>query len=314
MTEPTEDFPLLADLAADLAQSVVLRYRVGYDEALAVIRADWSRRPALLDAASKATGIAEVKRTRVYDDAAAAIKKDIYYRLRRYRSEQDATGQAIAALADLKAGSPQAQRAAAIRAVTGAHVSTAERLPHLAEFFERLVAMVGVPETIVDAGCGVLPLLVPFDAEMRAIREYWALDIDRAAVGAMREYARLRADDRLRPLAWSLAQDWSAAHDAGLPARSELGMLLKVVPVIARQSAGLLTVLAGTPAERLVVSGSRLAMAKHRDIERRETHILRRFFADNGLRELGSFRTPDEVVFLVERAGASDRPVPASAS
>jgi len=56
----------------------------------------------------------------------------------------------------------------------------------------------------------------------------------------------------------------------GLPARCDLGLLLKVVPVVRRQSPELLPVLAAIPADRLVISGCRNAMAKRRDIERRE--------------------------------------------
>lgn len=302
MTEPPALLPLLAKLAEDLADQVVHRYRVSRDEATSAIIADWSCRLALLDVAAKATGLEQVKRTRVYREAAAAVKKDLYYSLRRYHPEHAAADAGLAMLARLDASSPASEQVAAIDKVAREHVSTAERLPHLAEFFDRLIAMVGVPETIVDVGCGMFPLVVPLDGVMRATREYWALEKDQAVVAAMREYARLRADDRVRPLEWGLALGWTAAHNAGLPERSDVGLLLKVVPVVARQSSTLLAVLTRTPAERLVISGSRVAMAKRLDIERRETHILQRFFADHELIELGSFKTPDEVVFLVRRS------------
>lgn len=109
----------------------------------------------------------------------------------------------------------------------------------------------------------------------------------------------------MHPVEWSLNQGWAAAHDAGLPRRSDVAFLLKIMPLIARQSSTLLRGLAQTPAERLVISGSRVAMTRHQDIEGRETRILRRFFADQALRELGRFRTPDEVVFLVHRRQAA---------
>lgn len=301
MDDPPLHPPLLVRLADDLAGSIVQRYRVSHDEAIAAILAEWSGRPALLDAARQAAGPDQVKRMRVYRDAAAAVKKDLYYNLRRYRRGPNEKDHGIAALARLDADSPAAEKAAAMNQVVSGHVSTAERLPHLSEFFERLIAMIDVPETVVDVGCGVFPILVPLDGAMHATREYWALEQDQAAVAAVREYARLRGDDRVRPIGWNLAQGWAAAHDAGLPESCEVGLLLKVVPVIARQSAGLVADLAQTPAERLVVSGSRIAMAKRQDIARRETRILRRFFDDHKLTELDSFMTEDEVVFLVQR-------------
>jgi Ribosomal RNA methyltransferase (FmrO) len=294
--------PLLAELADDLAQSIVHRYQVDHAEAVTAILAEWSRRPDLLDVAGKVTRPEEVKRTRVYRDAAVAVKKDLYYRLRRYRPDLATVDRGVAALSRQAPRSSAGEMEAVIREVAAGHVSTAERMPHLTEFFERLVAMTGVPETIVDVGCGVLPVLVPLDSTMRGTREYWALDNDRTAIGAVREYVRVRADNRVRPVEWSVNQGWAAAHDSGLPGLSEVGFLLKVVPVVARQSSALLGVLAQTPAERLVISGSRVSMVKRQDIDRRETRLLRRFFKDYGLSELGSFRTPDEVVFLVQRA------------
>lgn len=292
---------LLGELAEDLADTVVRRYQIGHDEAVAAIFDEWSRRPALLEAAEKASKPEDVKRTRAYRDAAATVKKNIYYRLRRYRPDVTTEHGTLQALADLEAGSSSAQRDAAARDVAAGHVSTAERLPHLTEFFQRLIAMAGAPKTLVDVGCGVLPMLAPLDDSMRVTLEYWALDKDQAAMRAVNEYARIRADGRVRPIEWDLTQGWAAAHEAGLPNSSELGLLLKVVPVVARRSKADLAVLSQTPAERLVVSGSRIAMAKRQEIERRETRILRQFFADYGLAEIDSFRTPDEVVFLVQR-------------
>jgi len=293
---------LLAQLADDLADAVVRRYRLDRSETLAAIRAEFSRRPALLDAAEKAIGLDDIKRMRVYRDAAQTVKKDLYYRLRQYRRKPSVADQELPDLTQLTAGSAASERLETIQRAAREHVSTSERLPHLPEFFEQLLSMVGVPETIVDVGCGVLPILAPLDGTGLATREYWALDKDREAMTAVRAYARLRADGRVRPLEWSLSEGWARAHDAGLPRRCDVGLLLKVVPVVARRSSALLTVLAATPADRLVISGSTLAMAKHQNIERRETRVLRSFIAAYGLLELDSFRTPDEIVFLVERA------------
>ena len=75
------------------------------------------------------------------------------------------------------------------------------------------------------------------------VREYWALDKDPRAIAAAREYARVRADKRLRPVQWNIADGWQAVFAAGLPARCDLGLLLKVVPVVGRQSPELLRVL-----------------------------------------------------------------------
>jgi 16S rRNA (guanine(1405)-N(7))-methyltransferase len=181
--------------------------------------------------------------------------------------------------------------------IIAAHVSTAERSAHMEEFLAALTGAVGSVGSVVDVGCGVLPLVYPLDG----VDAYWALDRDREAVGAVSEYARIRADGRLRPVVWDLADGWAALHAGGLPKRCDVALLLKVVPVVARQSPHLLATLAAVPADVLVISGSRVAMAKRQDIERRETQVLQRFCTAYGLVERARFRTPDEFCVVVSR-------------
>ena len=301
MTNPPPPDELLAQLAADLADQVARRYRIDPADAVALILADWQGQPRLVAAAARAAAPGDVLRLRIYRDAAAAAKRDIYYRLRRYRAAETAFDDAVQALAGLAPGSPRHLITERVTAVAAAHVSTAERLPHLDGFVAALTAAAGAFETVVDAGCGVLPLLFPLDAPACAgVREYWALDKDPRAIAAAREYARIRADQRLRPVQWNIADGWQAVFAAGL-ARCDLGLLLKVVPVVGRQSPELLRVLAAIPADRLVISGCRSAMTKRRDIERRETRELQRFCAEHALTEIGRFRTADEICLVVER-------------
>ena len=293
---------LLAWLAADLADQVVQHYRITPADAVAMILADWQARPRLVAAAASANSPGDVRRLRVYRDAAAATKRDVYHRLRRYRAAGTAFDDAVQALAGLPPGSLPNLVTELVTAVAAAHVSTAERLPHLDEFVAELTVVTGAVETVVDAGCGVLPLLFPLDPPAgHGVREYWALDKDSRAITALREYARVRADQRIRPLQWNIADGWQAAFAAGLPARCDLGLLLKVVPAVRRQAPGLLRTLAAIPADRLVISGCRTAMAKRRDIERRETRELQRFCAEHALTEIGRFRTADEICLVVQR-------------
>jgi Ribosomal RNA methyltransferase (FmrO) len=293
---------LLARLAADFADQVVQHYRISRADAVAMILADWQRQPRLVTAAASAKSPGEVRRLRIYQDAAAATKRDVYHRLRRYLAVDTSFDDAVRALAGLAPGSLPNMIAGLVTAVAAAHVSTAERLPHLDEFVAGLTAVTGAVETVVDAGCGVLPLLFPLDSPAgTGVREYWALDKDSRAITALREYARVRADQRIRPVQWNIADGWQAAFAAGLPARCDLGLLLKVVPVVRRQAPALLQVLAAMPADRLVISGSRTAMVKRRDIERRETRELQRFCAEHALTEIGRFRTADEICLVVQR-------------
>jgi 16S rRNA (guanine(1405)-N(7))-methyltransferase len=285
------DDSLFDELVGALADEVVRRYRIDRAAAVDAIAKSWTERPRLVAVIAASGSLDEVRRTRVYQDAAAAAKRDIYHRLRRYRSGS------FERLASLSAGASGEVLASRVAEIIAAHVSTAERSTHLDEFLAALTAAVGPVRSVVDVGCGVLPLVYPLDG----VDSYWALDRDRDAVGAVEDFARIRADGRLRPVVWDLADGWPRLFGGGLPRRCDVALLLKVVPVVARQSPHLLATLAAAPADLLVISGSRIAMAKRQDIERRETQVLQRFCTEYGLVERARFHTPDEICLVVER-------------
>jgi 16S rRNA (guanine(1405)-N(7))-methyltransferase len=292
---------LLAELADEFAGHVAQQYRIDREAARGMILDDWRRQPRLIAVAAQVRSAGELRRLRVYRDAAAATKRDIYYRLRRYRAEPTSFDEALRELAGISPATAPELVSARFAALAAAHASTAERLPHAEEFLAVLAGVMRGCGTVVDVGTGVLPLLFPpaLLADY-GVTGYWALDKDPYAFDAIREYVRISGEQRIRPTLWNLADGWGALRSAGLPQTCDLGLLLKVVPVVARQSPDLLPVLAAIPARRLLISGSRTAMAKRQDIERRESRVLRRFCADHGLRELAEFRTPDEFFLLVE--------------
>jgi Ribosomal RNA methyltransferase (FmrO) len=302
VAEDTQPGDLLTELAADLAGQVARRYRVGRAEATWMIVEDWRRQPGLIAAIAAAGSAEQARRLKVYRDAATAAKRGIYSRLRRYWPTPACFTDALATLATLAPGADPSGPDEALLTLAAAHVSTAERLPHREEFLALLTARMGGGQIVVDVGSGVFPLIFPAGWLGRAgVRQYWALDKDPHAQAALGECVRLRADPELRPLTWNFAAGWEPLHAAGLPRRCDVGLLLKVVPVVARQSPALLTVLAATPADRLLISCSRVAMAKRLDIERRELRTITAFCRSFGFTKCDEFRTADEVCVVVTR-------------
>ncbi|GAA2961367.1 hypothetical protein [Actinokineospora diospyrosa] len=282
----------MRSVAADLAGDIVRRYRIEHDQAVDMVVESFGRNRALVTAIADADSVDKVKRLRVYRDAATAAKKEIYHHLRRYRPAESSATEAVDRLVDLP---PDVSLADAVQAVVAGHISTAERLGNLDSFFSQLFDHIGTPDTILDVGCGVLPLVFPLDDP--PVSQLWAVDTDPEAIRAVSAYAR--TDARIHPVRWDLTEDWPALTAQGLPPRVDVALVLKVLPVVARRAPNALEVLARTPADLLVFSGSRTAMAKRQDIERRETGVLRRFFADHGFTEVGEFRTEDEVCLVV---------------
>jgi 16S rRNA (guanine(1405)-N(7))-methyltransferase len=78
-----------------------------------------------------------------------------------------------------------------------------------------------------------------------------------------------------------------------------LALIMKVVPVVCRQQRELLSVLAETPADTWLLTGSRIALAKRRSIERREKRVLEEFVSLAGRTVKHEFVVEEEFAWVV---------------
>jgi len=303
-----EDSPaakVVSQLAIELAKTVAKRYRIEVDTACAQIMEAWAEERALWQQAAQEQDPARLARTRAYKQAADRAKTKIYYHLRRYRQDEPGLHDATARLRELAAAevaTSDPQALAARDAVVASHVSTRERLEDLPAFWAALFAAVPEPTSILDLGCGVMPLLYPFEGLGQATTTYLALDRDAVAVDLVHAWSALVGATRLRAQRWSLAEGFAGVTGPEKGGGFALALALKLVPVIARQERELLPVLASVPARRLLVTGAKQAMVKRRSIDRREEKVLRSFAEDHGLTVVATLDTPSELGLLLERA------------
>jgi len=135
---------------------------------------------------------------------------------------------------------------AACRHVLGQHSSTRERLPILERFYPAVFGVTGRPGSILDLGCGLNPLALPWLDLSPGIR-YIALDIDAARIRFLNRYLALAG---LEPLA--RCQD-ILVRPPDDPA--DLALLLKMSPSLERQEpGGTLRLLEGLRTRFVVVS------------------------------------------------------------
>lgn len=117
----------------------------------------------------------------------------------------------------------------ACRRVMELHSSTRERLPILDRFYPEILENTGQPGSILDLGCGLNPLALPW-MDLPAGAPYIAIDIDTARVEFLNGYLALAG---LEPLA--RCQD-VLAHPPDDPA--DVALLLKMSPSLERQEPG----------------------------------------------------------------------------
>jgi 16S rRNA (guanine(1405)-N(7))-methyltransferase len=118
---------------------------------------------------------------------------------------------------------------ATCRQVLGSHSSTRERLPVLDRFYPPIFRITGQPTSILDLGCGLNPLALPWMALEPGAR-YIAVDIDAERIQFLNRYLGLAG---LEPLA--RCQDVLA-----LPPDDavDVALLLKLSPTLERLEQG----------------------------------------------------------------------------
>jgi len=115
------------------------------------------------------------------------------------------------------------------RQVLASHSSTRERLPLLEHFYPAIWQVTGLPYSILDPGCGLNPLALPWMA-LPDLTRYIALDIDGARVDFLDRFLVLAG---LPPLA--RCQDLLVEPPAD---RADVALLLKMSPSLERQQEG----------------------------------------------------------------------------
>jgi 16S rRNA (guanine(1405)-N(7))-methyltransferase len=247
--------------------------------------ADTIRRVAARELAHHGSAKAAVKATkRRLHQVYAAFEEEIDYDA-AYRMLKTA----------YSAGAGQGIRAACGE-IMARHASTRERLPILDRFYEGILAVTGVPASILDLGCGLNPLSLPWMGPH--LESYVALDIDARRIAFLNRYLQLAG---LQPLA--RCQDVLVRPPED---QADLALLLKTSPSLERQEPGAtLRLLDGLRVRFVAVSFSVKSLGGRE--KGMQDHYHEQFMAMSRERRWPVERLvlDTELVFLIDKAPAA---------
>ena len=169
-----------------------------------------------------------VLRSRSEKDAVKRAKRHLHQVHGAYLAEWQPAE--VGRLLDDLASAPEAAALrAACREVLPRHASTRERLPIVEEFHRQVFAVTGLPESILDLGCGLHPFELPWMG-LPATAAYEAWDIDGRVVSLVK---------RFFGLAWSGGRAFCADVLSAPPAHgADVAFLLKMLPCLEQQERG----------------------------------------------------------------------------
>lgn len=230
----------------------------------------------------------ELPRARNADDAVKRVKRRLHQAVGAFRGARSAGALTDAWTGDLEDAAFRAACADAMRD----HASTRERLPHLAAFHDGIWAHTGVPRTVLDLGCGLHPLSLPWMGIGDA--SYLASDVDHRPLDTVRAFLELVGQPH-RIEARDIVADPPTDY-------ADVALLLKLVTTLDRQDPAASTrLLRGLDVRHAVVSFPGRSLAgRGKGMERTYRERLTRLVADAGrVREVAEASVPNELVFVL---------------
>jgi len=278
-------------------KSICSRYKIGHDSVIKQINETIGHHPKLIQKIQENKSV-HITRLKAYKRFIKDVKKTIYYQLRQYHQNSENDTNLKQRLANIDVNSEVSENIDnVLKDLLASHVSSKERLPYYDEFYRQLFDLIDFPRRIVDIGCGLHPLSYPFQTNT-SLKTYHAIDKDLSVIDVLQLFAPHILPIQLKPVCMDIEDIvWSDFLDQGT--EFDLAIMLKLIPVVHRQSKSSITQLLKIPAKRILLTGNIEAMTRRENIRRKEEQVLRHFIERTGRKVIGSFQIDNEFGMVI---------------
>lgn len=290
----------IREIAEEAAAAFVKNYKYPLENAIGFFYDNMMKNEEVSKLIMSCSNTRQLSKSATFKNFIKKNKKELYYKLRKYKSSDEDKNELLQALEAAKPDPSNETRLELLQRLAAFHVSSQERFKENRKFYEQLAVIIGSAVSIVDVGCGVQPLFFPKD-DFAGVKKYVALDKDKESIRLMQAFKDVFKDhyDWLYPQVWSISEGWDEVN--GLQGVAfDAALILKVVPVVKRIDPALLEVLAQIPAKVIAISGVKESMVKKHDIEHKERRAITSFINATGRKEIGSFELDNEFFIIIE--------------
>jgi 16S rRNA (guanine(1405)-N(7))-methyltransferase len=238
----------------------------------------------------------ELPKARNAEDAVKRVKRRLHQAVGAYRGAP--AGDPLTAVRAAWAGdlTDPAFRDACVEVMRG-HASTSERIPHLERFFAPIWELAGgPPRTVLDIGCGLGPLALPW-MDLSRTATYHASDVDRRSLDVAGGFLDLVG----QPHAIEVRD---VVADGPPGTRADVALLLKLVPLLDHQdpsAAG--RALHALDARFAVVTFPSRSLGGRRGMAATYRRRLDDLVAEAEISEVREASAPNELVFVLTLHG-----------
>ena len=236
-------------------------------------------------------------------------KKKIYYFLRQYKHKSiEELEEKLSELKKVLEKEKKLDKTTELhKQLLSMHISSEERLGSYEKFYEKIFAVTGKPETILDVSTGFNFFSVPlmklkkvffvgteFRKELvEEINSYFSL---------IAEYSEIKGNGFLLDLKDTDFDLRNELLELNNGKEFDVAFLLKLIPVMEREKKGITENLINSiPAEWIILSVSKESMTKKEKIAFRETAVIKKFIKENSLYLRAKLDFENEIVFITKK-------------
>lgn len=269
---------MIEQIIEEEAEKIYQKYRIGKSQVKDMLSNRIHSSVLLFQKISQARNIKQLKRNKDYKNLMKKIRKDLYYSLRRYHRNEEKERKTLEKLQDfIKAKKELSNKdwPALQKDLISLHISAWERAPDQQKFNQKMLKIIQKDQYILDIGSGFYPLSFPF-LRVPNLKEYICLEKDKKAVKALKIFSSL-TDKKLIVFSDPIGEkEWKYYLPKDKKSFDTV-LMLKLIPVIARQQRHLIEKLAQVPAQKIIITANKEAMTKKQSIFRREDKKLKEF-------------------------------------
>lgn len=279
-----DDTPFLDEIVKQITEDLFEKYKIELEQANALVKTRVSEKINEIDL-KQFSSIKQIRKTRWFKTLNDTIKREVYYCLRKYKAKPEHLECLIFKLDTLSDEQFNQQKESILKDLATCHVSIYERLTEMDYFYQELFDCLSkhacTCRTVLDVGCGLQPLFFPFQRLPYPLLSYTAIDKDPLCIAAINAFSQHVVEFPLKSYHWQISDGWEPILSTTAISSYDLAFVLKFIPVVERTEKGALEkLLLSLPAKIWVISGAKEAMAKRRNIEKRErasieNHITR---------------------------------------